>query len=146
MISVTGSTGDYILQPVLFEKHSETIDWLSSTMHWKSELNTFQKALDERASSIKTIDGKKGLDHFQNLVIYYNGELIDSMRKKLRDHETRLAHMLETKNESDTSYYKEHRSIMDELESFSVHFKQFRAEFFEFITSHAPAAKNQLPI
>lgn len=133
MISVTGSSGDYILQPVLFEKHSETVDWLSSTMLWKSELNTFQKILDERASLIKSIDGKKSIDHFQNLVIYYNGELIDGMRKKLRDHETRLAHMLESKNESDTHYYKEHQSIMDELEFFSAHFKQFRAEFFEFM-------------
>ncbi|HTE30819.1 MAG TPA: hypothetical protein VK666_10630 [Chryseolinea sp.] len=137
MISVTGTTGNYILQPVLFAKHSETIDWLSSTVLWKSELNAFQTILDERAPSIKSIDGKKSIDHYQNLVIYYNGELIDTMRKKLRDHETSLAHMLESKNESDTHYYKEHQGIMDELESFSVHFKQFRAEFFEFMrTAH----------
>lgn len=133
MISVTGSTGEYILQPALFEKHSETIDWLSSTILWKSELNAFQKILDERDSSIKSIEGKKGIDHFQNLITYYNGEVIDTMRKKLRDHETTLANILKSKNESDTHYYKEHRGVMEELETFSTNFKQFRTEFFGFM-------------
>ena len=133
MISVTDSAGGYILQPVLFEKHSETVDWLSSSILWRSELNAFQNILDEHATSITSIEGKKGIDHFQNLIIYYNGEVIDSLRKELRNHETRLAHMLESKNKSDTRYFKEHQSIMEKLETFSGHFKQFRTEFFEFM-------------
>ena len=133
MISATGSTGEYILQPQLFTKHSETIDWLSSSILWTSELNAFQKILDERAPSIKSIEGKKGIDHFQNLITFYNGEVIDTLRKKLRDHETNLAHMLKTKNESNILYYREHEGVMNELETFSFHFKQFRTAFFEFI-------------
>jgi len=132
MISVTGTTGNYILQPILIEKHSETIDWLSSSILWKSELNAFQKILDDRTSWITSIEGKKSLDHFQNLIIYYKGEVVDDLRKKLRDHESKLAKMLESKDETDTQYYKEHDGIMDQLEIFSNIFKQFRTEFFEF--------------
>lgn len=135
MISVTGITGKYILQPQLLEKHAEALQWLSTSMLWKSEVTVFQKILDERAP---LLEDKKRIDHFQNLILYYKGEVIDSIRKKIRDHETRLARMLEAENESDTQYYKEHHTIMDEASTFSTVFLQFRNEFLNFIETGKP--------
>ena len=133
MISVTSVTNDYILQPSLLEKHRRTLSWLSSTILWEREMNFFQKLLDKNAAKFVDVEDKKKIDHFQNLIIYYNNELILSLRKKLRDHENRLADMLKTKNELQTGYFKEHDAIMHELESFNISFTEYKGEFFEFI-------------
>ena len=69
----------------------------------------------------------------RNLILYYNSQLIPEFRKKLRDHENRLAEMLKTKNELKTEYFKEHETIMQELESFNISFVAYKEEFFEFI-------------
>ena len=102
-------------------------------MLWKSEIRAFQKVLDQSSQTLTATDDKKKVDHFQNLILYYGGEVIDGLRKKLRDHENRLAKMLESENESDIQYYKEHDAIMDELDTFSNQFKQFRDELIEFV-------------
>lgn len=133
MISVTAGTNEYILQPSLLEKHRKTLNWLSSTILWQREFNFFQKLLDQNAMKLTSVDDKKKIDHFQNLIIYYNGELIPEFQKKLRDHENRLADMLKTKNELKTQYFKEHEAIMQALESFNIRFVEYKEELFEFI-------------
>ncbi|HZB15114.1 MAG TPA: hypothetical protein VE467_18890 [Chryseolinea sp.] len=133
MISVIGATGKYIVQPELIEKHIKTLNGLSSCMLWKSEIRAFQKVLGQSSQRVTATDDKKKVDHFQNLILYYGGEVIDGLRKKLRDHENHLAKMLESENESDIQYYKEHDAIMDELDTFSNQFKQFRGELIEFV-------------
>ena len=97
MVSVTSGTNQYILQPSLLEKHRKTLNWLSSTLLWQREFNFFQKLLDQNAPKLTSVDDKKKIDHFQNLILYYNSQLIPEFRKKLRDHENRLAEMLKTK-------------------------------------------------
>jgi hypothetical protein len=133
MISVLGSTGKYILQPSLLDMHRQTLEWLSATALWKREITFFQKLLDQHANKRSDVEFKKDLDHFQNLITYYNGELIDLLRKKLRDHEHHLARMLQSMNESDTAYYNEHKGIMDELDAFQQAFHRFKHSLFEFI-------------
>lgn len=133
MISVVGSTGKYILQPSLLDMHRQTLEWLSATALWKRELSFFQKLLDKHAVTLSSVEFKKQVDHFQNLITYYNGELIDILRKKLRDHESKLAHMLQALKESDTEYFSEHRGIMDELDAFQNTFHAFKHSFYEFI-------------
>ena len=133
MISVTSVTNDYILQPSLIEKHRKTLNWLSATVLWQREFSFFQKLLDQHAPKFASLEDKKRIDHFQNLILYYNSELILQLRKKLRDHENRLADMLKTKNETKTEYFKEHDALMQELESFNNSFTEYKEEFFEFI-------------
>ena len=133
MISVTSGTNEYILQPSLLEKHRRTLNWLSSSLLWQREFNFFQKLLDQNAAKATSVDEKKKIDHFQNLIIYYNNELIPEFRKKLRDHENRLADMLKTKNELKIQYFKEHETLMQELESFNIRFVEYKEELFEFI-------------
>ncbi len=133
MISVTSVTNEYILQPSLLEKHRKTLNWLSSTLLWQYEFSFFQKLLDQNAAKFTTVDDKKQIDHFQNLITYYNGELIPGLRKKLRDHENRLADVLKTKNETKTEYFKEHDALMQELESFNISSIEYKEELFGFI-------------
>ncbi|HET6541109.1 MAG TPA: hypothetical protein VFG46_11530 [Chryseolinea sp.] len=133
MISVTSGTNAYILQPSLLEKHRRTLNWLSSTLLWQREFNFFQKLLDQNAAKLTSVEDKKKIDHFQNLILYYNSELIPALRKKLRDHENRLADMLKTRNETKTEYFKEHDALMQELESFNLSFIEYKEELFEFI-------------
>ena len=106
MISVTSVTTSYILQPSLLEKHRRTLNWLSATLLWQREFNFFQKILDQYAPKFTTVEDKQKIDHFQNLILYYNSELIIELQKKLRDHENRLADMLKTKDELKTDYFK----------------------------------------
>ena len=133
MISITSTTKNYILQPGLIKNHKKTLSWLSSSMMWKSEINFFQKALEEKAIFITKEADKKKVDHFQNLFIYYNGEVIDELRSKLRKHEDALTSVLKSKNETDTKYFKEHDSLMDELESFSKSYAELKNDFIKFI-------------
>jgi hypothetical protein len=133
MISVTSVTSNYILQPSLLEKHRKTLTWLSSTVLWQREFNFFQKLLDQYAPKFSTVEDKKKIDHFQNLIIYYNNEVILGLRKKLRDHEIRLADMLQTKDELKIEYFKEHDGIMQELEAFNASFVELKEELFGFI-------------
>jgi hypothetical protein len=133
MISATATTTNYILQPGLVNKHRETVEWLSATVLWKRELRFFQRILDQHASKFIDIEDKKKIDHFQNLIIYYSGELIPSLSTKLRLHEKKLAEMLELKDELNTGYFKEHTDLMHELESFDKHAKDFKESLFNFI-------------
>lgn len=133
MISVTSVTDRYILQPSVIGKHKKSLEWISATVLWKRELSFFQKLLDQYAPKFTSAEDKKQIDHFQNLITYYNGELINTFASRLRQHEKQLADMLESRDESKTGYFKEHESLMAELENLSVQFSEYKEEFFRFI-------------
>ena len=133
MESITATTGNYVLQPSLTEMHRKSLEWLSASVLWKREITFFQKLLDKYSQKYSSVGDKKQIDHFQNLITYYSGELVDELRKKLRDHESGLARMLQETNESDTKYYKEHQTLMSELSSFLNRYNSLKHELFDFI-------------
>lgn len=133
MISPISVTRNYILQPELLEKHTRTVNWLSASLLWKGELTFFQKTLDEHAAFFTSPDDKKQVAYFQELLLYYKDVAVVELRSRLRNHEARLASMLETKNEANVQYYKEHDNIMQKLEMFSILFKRFRNDFLLFM-------------
>lgn len=133
MISVTATTGKYILQPSLVTMHQESLNWISAIELWKRELSFFQKLLDQHAPKMANVEFKKQIDHYQNLITYYRGELVDTLRKSLRDHEHRLASMLQELNEADVEYFKEHQGVIEKVSSFQKVFAEFKHGFFEFI-------------
>jgi hypothetical protein len=133
MESLTTPTGEFILPPSLVGMHRESVEWLSATELWKRELNFFQKLLDQHAPKMNAVEFKKQIDHFQHLITYYNGELVDLLHKKLRKHESRLGKILQASNESDSEYIHEHTSLMDEASSFQKVFTEFKHGFFAFI-------------
>ena len=84
MISPISTTDKYILQPSLMGMHNESLEWLSTIALWKRELVFFQKLLDKYAPQMTGIESKKEIDHYQNLIIYYDGELVDLLKKKAK--------------------------------------------------------------
>lgn len=130
MISVTSITDRYILQPSLLQKHKTTLNWLSAIALWKREVTFFQKLIDRYAPGFTTPEAKKELGHFQSLITYYHGQLLIELSATLRNHERKLAEILETRNESDTRYFKEHEGIMNELEAFQTQFSSLKEELF----------------
>ncbi|HEY9045517.1 MAG TPA: hypothetical protein VIN08_06455 [Ohtaekwangia sp.] len=133
MISVTSVTDKYILQPTLLAKHKKTLEWLSVALLWKRELTFFQKLLDMYAPRFSSVEDKMMIDRFQSIFIYYNGELIDTLAHRLRNHEKILAEALQERDETKTTYFKEHDQLMSELESVREQFIQYKEEFFGFI-------------
>ncbi|MBT1704748.1 hypothetical protein [Chryseosolibacter indicus] len=133
MISVTSVTDKYILQPTLINKHKKTLGWLSASLLWKREIHFFQKLLDQYVVNFTAIEDKKKVDHFQSIITYYEGELIDSLMAKLRLHEKKLAEMLQSGEETRIEYFKEHDSLMAELESLNEQIVQCKEELYSFI-------------
>lgn len=133
MISVTSVTDKYIIQPSLLGKHKKSLEWLSAAVLWKRELSFFQKLLDQNSAKFTSVDDKKKMDHFQNLITYYNSELIDTFTSRIRQHEKKLAEMLESRNELKIEYFREHDVLMAELESLNTQFTEYKEEFFAFI-------------
>lgn len=133
MISVLSATGKYVLQPSLMEMHHGSLEWLSTTVLWKQEVAFFQKLLDTYSQKAISVEDKKKVSHFQNVITYYGGELIDTLRKKIKVHEHKLADMLKELKGSDTEYFDEHGELMEELSAFMKTFNSFKSEFFAFI-------------
>lgn len=136
MISVLSATGKYILQPSLMDMHHGSLEWLSATVLWKQEVAFFQKLLEQYAPKVTSLDDKKKVSHFQNVITYYGGELIDTLRKKIKHHEHKLADMLKELKGSDAEYYEEHGDLLEELSAFMKTFNSFKSEFFAFIDKH----------
>ncbi len=133
MISVLSTTSKYILQPSLLDMHRQSLEWLSASALWKRELAFFQKLLDTYAPRLTSEEEKQKISHFQNLIIYYQGEVVDGLRKKLRDHESQLANSLQKENEADTRYYSDHKGIMEEAASLAHTFNDLKHELFAFV-------------
>lgn len=118
-------------QSELIEKHTETVDWLSSSILWKSELQNFQGMLEDRALHAVTKTGKVDADHFYLMILHYLTE-IEKLRNKLRNHETRLGKLLDSKYKPNHNSDEEHEGLMSTLESFSKTYNQFRKDFLQF--------------
>jgi hypothetical protein len=133
MISATSTTDKYALQPGLIEMHKESLEWLSASILWKRELVFFQNLLDQHAQDFTAVEDKKEIDHYQSLIIYYQGELVDQLRHELRDLENHLAKTLQDHDEGDTEYFKQHHILIDKLESFNKQFQDMKHSFYRFI-------------
>jgi len=133
MISVTAVTDKYILQPTLLDKHRKSLEWLSAIVLWKRELVFFQKLLDQHASRFTSVEHKKQIGHFQSIITYYKGELLDSLATRLRLHEKKIAEMFEFQDETNTVYFTEHDGLMLELQAVNDQLLRYKEELFKFI-------------
>lgn len=93
----------------------------------------FVSQLDSYVAKGTSTDEKKKVSHFQNLITYYGGELIDTLRKKIKNHEHKLADLLQELKGSDKEYLDEHGALMEQLSAFMKTFNSFKSEFFGFI-------------
>lgn len=131
------STGsEYLLDIGLEELHKESKVWVSRIDLWKRELEFFQNLLDKNSSKFTTSEAKKHEDHFQNLIIYYNGELLEEYKQAVRRQEKHLGTMLTTNDYTEESTYRgKHMALKEKIDSFDDQFRKTKHEFFELIES-----------
>ena len=127
-------SSEYLIERSLDELHQQSVKWNSDIELWKIELNFFQKLLDKYSVEFDTVDEKKEIDHFQNLITYYSGELLDEFRQLVRRHETTLAKDFAVKGKVDEAAYRAtHLDLMKRIYAFDNEFKAYKKEFFTFI-------------
>lgn len=125
---------DYLLEESLESLHRESKSWSSELELWRIDLSFFQKLLDHNSQNFTSKDDKKRMSHFQNLITYYAGEVLDRFEQMIRRHEKYLATELINMEKLDESgYRKKHAEIASHVGSFRVEFIKYKREFYDFI-------------
>ena len=136
MEELTNAGSDYLLEIGIEELHKESEVWVSRINLWKRELDFFQKLLDTFSSKFDKEEDKKTVDHFQNLIIYYNGELLESYKQAVRRQEKNLGIMLTNGTQMDEAAFRnKHIGLKEKIDSFDREFRKTKQEFFDFIES-----------
>jgi len=131
MNSPSLTTTHFAIQQPLIERHTKTLEWLSATALWKNELAFLQKLLDQY--SIGHADLKPQMDHYQNILLYYREELVDSIASRLRLHEKKLAKLVIAQREESADYFAEHDQIMNEAQALGNQISTYREEIYALI-------------
>jgi superfamily I DNA/RNA helicase len=89
--------------------------------------------LKELKASVTSPDVLTEIENLENQVVYFLIEGIEELRKKLRNHESKLAKMLEARSEWDTQYYKEHDALMASATALSENIDRLVHELREYL-------------
>ena len=113
------------------EMYHNSLDWQSEVSLWKQELKFFQKMLDTYTGKCLSVEQKQRLSHLQNLLIYYNGELLDQFRQKTRRHVKYLAnHMEEDDALNLNEYQQKFGGLSGHLSAFATEYRRYKKDFF----------------
>ena len=134
MENLKATTTEFLLRESLMDLHKTSKQWVSEVDLWKLELDFFQKLLDYNAHKVTTYKGKKTIGHLQNLITYYQGELLDEFAKAVRKHEKYLNRIITGEITNEESYRVKHDIIDDKISSFRDGFKGYKSELFQFIS------------
>jgi len=134
MENLKATTTEFLLREGLMDLHKTSKQWVSEVDLWKLELEFFQKLLDANARKVTTYKGKKTIGHLQNLITYYQGELLDEFAKAVRKHQKYLNRIITGEESDEESYRVKHDIIDDKITSFKDSFKSYKIELFEFIS------------
>ena len=133
MKNLSPATSNYLLEVSLEDLHQESRTWLSEIEFWKIELSFYQKLLEKVAVKLTNVEEKKKTDHFQNLIIYFQGELLDQYQHDIREHEKYLNNMVQEKIPLNEQLYREvHKNFEHHIKSFGSDLKQFKKDLFAF--------------
>ena len=136
MEQLTNAGSDYLLEIGIEELHKDSKVWMSRIELWKRELLFFQKLLDSNSTKFNNPEDKKTEDHFQNLIIYYGGELLDEYKQSVRRQEKRLAELVSVDNPDkvDQAEFRTHQiRLKAKVDSFDREFRKYKHDFFAFI-------------
>ncbi len=133
MENLKATTTEFLIRESLLDLHKSSKQWVSEVNLWKLELNFFQKLLDTHAKKVTTYQGKKTIGHLQNLITYYQGELMDEFAKAVRKHEKYLNRVIDGGDSDDSTYKVKHEIIDDKINTFRDRFKDYKEELFQFI-------------
>ncbi|AKQ44766.1 hypothetical protein TH63_02625 [Rufibacter radiotolerans] len=122
----------HLLEIGISDLHQESQTWLQEIEFWGFELNFYQKLL-EKVTQKATADDKRHVDHFQQLIIYYQGELLPQFKKEVRKHEAYLQKLTQEKAPFDDQLYREvHLKHKQQIAAFSKDFSQYKGDLFRF--------------
>ena len=134
MEGITAPKSDFILERSIEDLHYGTAQWLSELNFRKDELRFFQSLMEKHVAEADNHDKQAELEHLQNKLTYYNGEVVDQFLHDLRLHEKELSAMLSGNIASnDHEYRQKHQRIADNLHSFDKEYKQYKKELYSFI-------------
>ena len=121
------------LEADLEDLHRESNYWLSQVEFWRIELAFYQKLLEKITVRTSDIEDKKRISHFQNLITYFNGELLDQFAHDIRQHEKYPKKLLLEEVPVDEQEYKlAHKKYEEEIRAFEEDFKQYRRDLYAF--------------
>ena len=127
---------DFLAERSLEDLHYSSRQWLFNIEFWRKELDFFQTLLDRNVDKAESVDQKKQIDHFQHLITYYQGELLDEFHQKARRHEKSTRAMLDGESSKvDNAFREKHNTLFDQIVSFDNQFKQHKLDFYEFISA-----------
>jgi hypothetical protein len=136
MNQISPATTSCLLEVSMEDLHQESKTWLSEIEFWRIELSFYQQLLEKVARHTLGED-KKAIDHFQSLIFYFKGELLDQYEHDIREHERYLDAMVEEKAPFDEAFYREkHKKYESQINSFGIDFKQYRKELYAFAGKH----------
>lgn len=111
--------------------YHNSLEWQQEVGLWKQELHFFQRLLECNASRFTSIDQKQRASHFQNLIIYYNGELLDQFRQQTRRCAKYLGkHIEEQQDFNFDEYQQKFGGLNTHLSAFASEFRNYKKDFF----------------
>lgn len=111
--------------------YHNSLEWQQEIALWKQELHFFQRLLEYNASRFTSIDQKQKASHFQHLIIYYNGELLDQFRQQTRRCTKYLGkHIEEQQDFSFDEYQQKFGGLNTHLSAFASEFRNYKKDFF----------------
>ncbi|GAB2530866.1 hypothetical protein [Rufibacter soli] len=123
---------NHLLEIGISDLHQESKAWLQDIAFWGFELNFYQRLL-ERITQQATADDKRHLDHFQQLIIYFQGELLPQYRQGIRRHEAYLQRLVQDGLPVNDQLYREvHLKHKNQMAAFSKDFSEYKGDFFRF--------------
>ncbi|GAA4295654.1 hypothetical protein [Nibribacter koreensis] len=132
MGTLTSTSGHLLLSISLQDLHQESVCWLQDIAFWKTETAFFQKLLERVNTRVQNLEAKKRIDHFQNLLLYFRGELLDQYRHDIREHEFYLMQLIQNRAQVEEQLYREvHQGFQNQIRAFEADFKQFRLSLYQ---------------
>lgn len=136
MENLIASDTKFLLERSIDDLCHTSKEWLAEINFWKTELAFFQKILEVSAPKLKNSEEKMELDHLQNLILFYNGELLDKYRQDVKRHVKYLAELQNKPDHDDETFREAHLKYHDQVTSFARRFKEFKTELFEFFYAY----------
>tara|TARA_Y100000589_G_scaffold320020_1_gene349374 strand:+ start:47144 stop:47536 length:393 start_codon:yes stop_codon:yes gene_type:complete len=124
-----------LLEPAIEDLHNEHKDWISDMQFHKDEMKFFEDLLSLNLPKIKTDEQKAQLEHLQNKLIYFKGELIDKFLHDAKVHEFNLEKALESDHYDEDDLYKDHLKYRDDFKALHRDILDYKKELFDFIIS-----------
>ncbi|MCX2738996.1 hypothetical protein [Pontibacter anaerobius] len=133
MKSLSPVNTNYLLEVSLEQLHSESTTWLSQIDFWRVELGFFQRLLERVAARMPTEEDKKRIDHFQNLIFYFKGELLDELRHNVREHEQYLGYQLDQRAPFNEQIYRQvHKKYEAKMDAFERDYRDYKRDLYRF--------------